>query len=99
MRPVSLSISYLLCEPRGISTMALNSSGAFSPSGTSCQRFIGESVAERRFLKRPYAKQSGAPMGAPLTRLLPGLFGSFFLLIHLHLLLYRLPLLFQVVNV
>src|SRR3989344_298642 len=40
--PVSLSSSYLLCEPFGISTTTLNSSGAFSPSGMSCQRFIRE---------------------------------------------------------
>src|SRR3989338_6015198 len=40
MRPVSLSISYLLCEPRGVSTMTLISSGFFLPGEMSCHRFI-----------------------------------------------------------
>src|SRR5687768_17491919 len=35
--PVSLSSSYLTFEPLGISIRAVNSSGAASPMGTSCQ--------------------------------------------------------------
>src|SRR5215212_11691259 len=35
--PVSLSSSYLTLEPLGISIRAVNSSGAASPIGTSCQ--------------------------------------------------------------
>src|SRR5215210_1149488 len=35
--PVSLSSSYLTLDPLGISIRAVNSSGASSPIGTSCQ--------------------------------------------------------------
>src|SRR5215211_5752910 len=71
--PVSLSSSYLTLETLGISIRAVNSSGASSPIGTSCQGWgilvspSGEVIAGRTRRPRLYIRPNMPPARWLLT--------------------------------